>query len=53
MLSDERESLLLKIPPTVNIEVVEDSEEEDEYDNDEVFARKASILLPRYLYSLL
>ena len=50
MLSGEKESLLLKIPPTVNIEVVEDSEEEDEYDNDEVFARNASSLPPGYVY---
>ena len=28
ILSDEKESLLLKIPPIVNIEVVEDSDEE-------------------------
>ena len=44
MLSDEKESLLLKIPPTVNIEVVEDSEEEDEYDNADNLGRKESLL---------
>ena len=53
MLSDEKESLLLKIPPTVNIEVVEDSEEEDEYDNEEDCARKASILHLRYDYLII
>lgn len=42
ILSDEKESLLLKIPPTVNIEVVEDSDEE--YDNEGNSIRKASIL---------
>ena len=46
MLSDERESLLLKIPPTVNIEVVEDSEEES--DNEENNLRKSSLLPPWY-----
>ena len=30
IISEERESLLLKIPPTVNIEVVEDSEDSEE-----------------------
>ena len=34
MLPFEKESLLLKIPPTVNIEVVEDSEDEDELDGE-------------------
>lgn len=33
--SDEKESLLLKIPPTVSIEVVEDTSSEEEYDEDE------------------
>ena len=33
LISEERESLLLKIPPTVNIEVVEDSEESEDESN--------------------
>ena len=43
LLLDEKESLLLKIPPTVNIQVVEDSDEESS-DNEESNIRKASIL---------
>ena len=39
-LSDEKENLLRKIPPTVNVEIVEDFDEEQsqfngEFDNEE------------------
>ena len=45
LLSEERESLLLKIPPTVNIEVVEDSEEDTE--DEETNMPETSNILPR------
>ena len=46
ILLDEKESLLLKIPPTVNIEVVEDLDEE--YDKKEnSILREASNLASR------
>ena len=46
VLLDEKENLLLKIPPTVNIEVVEDLDEEyDEKGNS--ILREASNLASR------
>ena len=47
MLPFEKESLLLKIPPTVNIEVVEDSDEEDDFDEEP--GRNSSMLPTGYV----
>ena len=60
ILSDEKENLLRKIPPTVNVEVVEDFEEDEsqfnrEFDKDESryelnennLIRKTALVLPK------
>ena len=45
MILEEKERLLLKIPPTVNIEVVEDSEDDSEEEETDI--PEISNILPR------